>query len=111
MSAWAEAVYVIKEMRQAIISEELLQQLKNRRNIFAEADRDGDNYFPKDHAEDTFMNEDIWFVTDDEESENDYILTVIDTPIVEEGGNIKPSHEGAKDSYLINSVWLIQDGS
>lgn len=67
MSAWPEATYIVGEIRKALISEELLEDIKDRHTVMAELDKDAqDNYFPKGHSADVYTDESLWFVIEED---------------------------------------------
>ena len=110
MSAWPEAVYIITEARKNLISADLLEKLKDRRNVIANVTYDHDNIIPESHGSERFTNESLWLITDGTTpSEVNYVLSVIDTKKELPGGDIEPSDKGNTDEYLTNSVWLILD--
>lgn len=46
MSAWSEAVYVIRELQKSLGLSEDITKLKNRKNIIAKAGTDGSSIVP-----------------------------------------------------------------
>ena len=64
MSAWSEAVYIVNKVNKALVSEELLQTLKNKHNIISDAVlKEDDKYYPQSYEGMDFTNESLWLVT------------------------------------------------
>ena len=110
MSAWPEAIYVIREMRKALISADALEKLINRHTVVDKIAIGDGVVYPASHMGQEYSEEALWLITDDgDELIGNYKLSVIDTKYTTGGGNVRPEHKKVTDEYVSNSVWLITD--